>query len=175
MLITPARPSDIESIAHLVNSAYRGESAEQGWSSEAKVLGGQRIDADMLAETLSGGKTTLLLMRDHEDGHLAGCVSLEPTSEASIWYLSMLTIDPTRQDEGLGRRLLSQAEDYLQAHGAKQVKISVIWLREGLIQWYERRGYRQTGQTEPFPYGNERFGVPFRDDLYFLVLEKSLI
>jgi hypothetical protein len=36
------------------------------------------------------------------------------------------------------------------------------------------RGYHKTGETEPFPYGDDRFGAPLRDDLSFLVLEKDL-
>ncbi len=86
----------------------------------------------------------------------------------------MLSIDPQRQAEGLGRPLLSKAEGDLQAQGATRVRITVIWLRHTLIEWYERRGYRLTGEREPFPYGDQRFGVPLRDDLYFLAMEKSI-
>jgi hypothetical protein len=52
--------------------------------------------------------------------------------------------------------------------------MTVIAQRAELIAWYERRGYRQTGETEPFPYGNERYGVPRRPDLVFAVLAKPL-
>ena len=52
--------------------------------------------------------------------------------------------------------------------------MTVIRQRDDLIAWYERLGYRWTGQTEPFPYGNERFGIPRRPDLEFLVLSKPL-
>ena len=86
----------------------------------------------------------------------------------------MLTVDPRRQAEGLGRRLLSKAEDYLREQGAACVQMTVIALRHALIAWYERRGYRRTGKSEPFPYDDERVGVPLRDDLHFVVLEKFL-
>ena len=76
--------------------------------------------------------------------------------------------------EGLGRTLLSKAEDYVREQGAACVQMTVIALRHGLIAWYERRGYRRTGKSEPFPYGDERVGVPLRDDLHFVVLEKFL-
>ena len=52
--------------------------------------------------------------------------------------------------------------------------MTVISLRHGLIAWYERRGYRRTGASEPFPYGDDRVGVPLRGDLHFVVLEKFL-
>jgi hypothetical protein len=37
-----------------------------------------------------------------------------------------------------------------------------------------RRGYARTGELLPFPYGNDRFGLPLRDDLQFEALEKEL-
>jgi ribosomal protein S18 acetylase RimI-like enzyme len=87
----------------------------------------------------------------------------------------MLSIDPQRQDEGLGRTLLSKAESHFKGQGAARVRITVIWLRHTLIEWYKRRGYRLTGERESFPYGDQRFGVPLRDDLYFLAMEKSIL
>jgi hypothetical protein len=47
---------------------------------------------------------------------------------------------------------------------------------------YSRRAHRVLRATrlrahgfkKPFPYGDERFGIPKRDDLRFEVLEKSL-
>jgi ribosomal protein S18 acetylase RimI-like enzyme len=175
MIFVTASDADVDEVAGFVNKAYRGKSAEAGWASEAKVLGGQRIDSAILSETLANGKTTVLLMKDEDRMPLAGCVSVEPTGEAGVWYLSMLAIDPQRQADGLGRTLLAYAEDYVKVRGAERVRITVIWLRHSLIEWYERRGYRRTGETEPFPYGDERFGVPARDDLYFEVFEKTLV
>ena len=174
MIFVPATYADVNELVTFVNNAYRGKSAEAGWASEAKVIGGQRIDSTTLAETLAIDKVTVLLMRDDEKAPLAGCVSLEPTDEPAVWYLSMLAIDPQRQADRLGRTLLSYAENYMQARGAQRVRITVIWLRYTLIEWYERRAYRRTGKTEPFPYGDQRFGMPFRDDLYFEVFEKTL-
>ena len=52
------------------------------------------------------------------------------------------------------------------------LRMTVIDVRDELIAWYERRGYRRTGIRKPFPYGDTRFGVPRRDDLRFEVLEK---
>lgn len=53
--------------------------------------------------------------------------------------------------------------------------MTVITLREELIAWYERRGYRRTGKLTPFPYGDERYGVPQRPDLTFELLVKPLV
>jgi hypothetical protein len=54
------------------------------------------------------------------------------------------------------------------------MRMTVITIRDTLIAWYERRGYARTGELLPFPYGDQRFGLPQRDDLRFEVLEKSL-
>jgi ribosomal protein S18 acetylase RimI-like enzyme len=86
----------------------------------------------------------------------------------------MLTVRPDLQARQLGRRLLAEAEAYAASRGAQRMRMSVITVRETLIAWYERRGYVRTGETLPFPYGDARFGVPLRDDLFFDVLEKPL-
>ena len=52
--------------------------------------------------------------------------------------------------------------------------MTVLHVRDTLIAWYQRRGYTLTGETKPFPYDDNRFGTPLRDDLYFVVLEKHL-
>jgi hypothetical protein len=52
--------------------------------------------------------------------------------------------------------------------------MTVVNLRVALIDWYKRRGYALTGQTKPFPYGDNRYGTPKRNDLYFVVLRKVL-
>ena len=54
------------------------------------------------------------------------------------------------------------------------MRMTVIDVRDELIAFYQRRGYRRTGITKPFPYGDARFGEPKRGDLRFEVLEKTL-
>ena len=55
-----------------------------------------------------------------------------------------------------------------------EMQMTVISIRDELIAWYERRGYRRTGKYKPFPYGDARFGIPKRDDLRFELLVKPL-
>jgi ribosomal protein S18 acetylase RimI-like enzyme len=87
----------------------------------------------------------------------------------------MFAVLPESQGRGLGDWLIEQAERRAKEHfGALAVRMFVIRHRVELIAWYERRGYRKTGEYRPFPYGEERFGIPRRDDLEFLVLEKPL-
>ena len=176
MIFAPAAESEFPAIVALVNSAYRGEGAQAGWTTEAGYIDGQRIDLDSLRQDLTEAPNAVLLtLRDEADGPLLGCVWIEPDAEApegDAWYLGMLTIRPDQQDRQLGRALLAQGEAYAQARGAARVRLTVVHLRDTLIAWYQRRGYVLTGETKPFPVG-ERFGKPQRE-LSFVVLEKAL-
>lgn len=175
MPLYPAHPDDFPAIADLVNSAYRGDSSRAGWTTEADYLDGQRTDAQTLAGDLAAQpRAELLVLRDGPDEELLGTVWLEPSVAEGAWYLGMLTVKPTLQDRQLGRSLLEAAEAHAKAKGARRIEMTVVTIRDTLIAWYERRGYSRTGEIRPFPYGDERFGVPRRDDLAFLVLEKHL-
>jgi ribosomal protein S18 acetylase RimI-like enzyme len=170
--IRDATAADIPDLHHLIESAYRGESSRAGWTTEADLLDGQRTDPEDLADILADPKQALLTAW-HAD-ELVGCVLIADRGEGA-GYFGMLSIRPTLQGGGLGRRLVDAAHAALaDRFGARRVRISVLPQRETLIAWYERLGYRQTGGTLPFPYGNPRFGLPKRDDLYFVVMECGL-
>jgi ribosomal protein S18 acetylase RimI-like enzyme len=174
MKLFRATDADLPAVAAFVNAAYRGEGARQGWTTEADVLDGQRVDLAMLRTDLAAQpEAMLLLLRDEAEAPLLGCVWLEPT-KAEVWYLGMLTVRPDLQDRQLGRALLAEAEAHIRGRGGRRVRMTVLNVREALIAWYLRRGYTRTDETKPFPYGDERFGIPLRDDLHFVVLEKTL-
>lgn len=178
--LEPAGESDLDAVAALVNGAYRGEAARAGWTTEADLLDGQRTDPAMLrADLAARPDAALLVLRESgpgsgmpsQDGVL-GCVWAEP--HGSDWHIGMLSVRPDLQAGGLGRRLLDGAEAHARRQGGRRAVLHVIEGRDSLIAWYERRGYRRTGATEPFPHGDERFGRPRRPDLRFLVLDKPL-
>jgi ribosomal protein S18 acetylase RimI-like enzyme len=174
MHVSVAGESELEAIAALVNSAFRGDSSRVGWTTEADMVGGQRTDAEILrAELASRPGAVLLTMRDEPDGALLGSVWLEPKN-SEVWYLGMFTIRPDMQSRQLGRTLLKEAEAFAAARGARRMRMTVITVRAELIAWYERRGYARTGELLPFPYADERFGIPLREDLEFAALEKQL-
>jgi len=174
MILTPALETDLGDVVALVNGAYRGDGAKAGWTHEAGYIDGQRTDAATLrADLAASPKAVLLIHREASDGPLLACVWLEP-AEAGVWYLGMLTVRPDLQDRRLGRDLLEAAEAYAAGQGASRIRMTVVQLRDTLIAWYQRRGYALTGETRPFPYDDHRFGVPRRDDLAFVVLERAL-
>lgn len=168
--LSEAAPADYPDIVALTNRAYREAAGQTGWKVE-NLVSGQRIDASLLADDLAAPGAVLLLARDAAGW--AGHVRLDDEG-AGAWYLSMLTVDPARQDGGLGRAILEACEAWARARGATRMAMSVLRQREELIAWYGRRGYRPTGEEKPFPYGDARFGVPTRDDLVFVVLEKAI-
>ena len=172
MHLDPASRDDLPALHALIESAYRGDSARRGWSHEADLLDGQRTDLATLDAMLADPTQRLLVLRDHEV--LRACVALTDKS-AGLAYLGLLTVDPARQSAGLGRMILAAAEDHAVAHfAATRIEMTVITQREELIVWYERRGYTRTGERRPFPAHDPRFGLPTRDDLAFVVLEKRL-
>jgi GNAT superfamily N-acetyltransferase len=174
MVLQIAAEGDLAEIVDLANRAYRGTGASVGWTVETDFIEGERTSMPRLGEDLAAHPHARLLMwRAECDGSLLGSVWLEPLEDA-VWYLGLLNVRPELQGRQLGRRLLAAAEREAKDHGARRIRISVLNVRDTLIAWYERRGYVRTGETKAFPYGDERFGRPLRDDLGFVILEKAV-
>ncbi|CAN5517774.1 GNAT family N-acetyltransferase [soil metagenome] len=165
-----ATVTDVDPVVALVTSAYRGEASTAGWTSEDHLLKGQRTDAAMVSAAVSDRDGTVLLAE--REGHLLGCIQL--TRAGGEAHFGMFAVDPALQAGGVGSALLTHAEDLARSWGCSTMDLEVIAQRELLIAYYERRGYRRTGESTPFPYGDERFGLPQRDDLHFVVLRREL-
>jgi ribosomal protein S18 acetylase RimI-like enzyme len=167
-----AGDADVPSIVALVESAYRGDASRIGWTTEADLLDGQRTDALAVAALLRTPGSMVLLAE--AAGQLVACCQLEqrPAAEA---YFGMFSVEPGGQGQGVGRQVLAEAERIARDEWAATTMVmTVLAQRAELIAWYERRGYRRTGELRPFPYGDQRFGIPRRPDLVFEVLAKPL-
>lgn len=172
MIFRIAGPADVPALHALIESAFRGESARQGWTHEADLLGGQRTDAAALDAIVADEAQVLLLAE--EDGALHGCVLIADKPEGRA-YLGMLTVRPDLQSAGLGGKLVDEAERLARdVIGARTMEMTVIRQRAELIAWYVRRGYVDTGREEPFPLDDPRFGLPKTRELVFVVLAKPL-
>jgi GNAT superfamily N-acetyltransferase len=166
-----AGEADIAAIVSLVESAYRGPSSRQGWTTEADLLDGQRIDPAGVAQVLAAPDSAVLLAFVEDE--LLACCHIERHGPAA--YFGMFAVHPPRQGGGLGRQVLTQAEQHArQAWQCQAMHMKVIDVRADLMAWYERRGYRRTGEYSAFPYGDERFGIPRRHDLRFELMVKDL-
>ena len=162
--ILAASPADAPALKALLEAAYRGDSARQGWNHEADILDDERIAPGELEAMLADPAVTILTARD--GGTLTGCVAVT-RKDTALAYLGMLCVLPTLQSAGLGRRLLDAAEDHARTLGIAAMEMTVIDSRASLIAWYERRGYLRTGETRPFP-------VLRNPPITFTVLEKPL-
>jgi GNAT superfamily N-acetyltransferase len=170
--ISVASLGDVAPLIALIQSAYRGADSRRGWTSEDHLLGGQRIDAEMMTRAIADPDQRVLMMIG-ADGVLLACATVE--RRGAFGTIGTLSVSPTLQAGGVGKAILAQAERYLQSTwGINRARLSVIAQRAELIAWYERRGYKLTGETAPFPYGDTAFGLPKRDDLYFVIMEKHL-
>lgn len=169
---TQADESHIENIVRLVNSAYRGEGAKIGWTTEADLIDGQRVDIAGIRELINKEDSVILIAENDDNGALLGCVHLE--KQETGCYLGMLTVDPTLQRHGIGNMLLQESEALAQFWDCSMIFMTVISSRKELISWYEKYGFRNTGEKKPFPYGDERFGIPKVEGLEFVILRKNI-
>jgi ribosomal protein S18 acetylase RimI-like enzyme len=171
LIFRAAGTADVPSIVALVESAYRGDSGRRGWTTESELLDGRRTDEEAVGELVNRPGSCVLLAES--DGQLIASAHVERQGESG--YFGMFAVDPDQQGGGLGKAVLAEAERLVREQWhCRAMRMTVIEQRAELIAWYERRGYRRSGEYQPFPYGDERFGIPRRDDLRFEVLIKDL-
>ena len=169
MSISKASIADVAELNVLVNSAYRGEESKKGWTTEADLINGIRIDEAMLTEYFNNKAVAILKYTD-ENGRITGCVYLEVKSPRL--YLGMFSVSPILQGKGVGRALLEEAETYAREVNCHTITMTVISTRKELISWYERRGYEFTGEIQPF-HDHGRFGEP-KQLIELIVMEKGV-
>jgi ribosomal protein S18 acetylase RimI-like enzyme len=166
-----ATAADVPALVALVTSAYRGDASRAGWTTEADLIEGNRIDPEVLLQDIARPRSRVLLAE--RDGVLLACAHV--CEEGGAGYFGMFSVRPELQGAGLGKALLAEAERVAREDWrVPAMRMTVIDVREELIAFYERRGYRRTGIRKPFPYGDARYGIPLRDDLRFEILEKPL-
>lgn len=170
MPIEKSTIADVPELVKLVNSAYRGESSQKGWTSEAHLLSGIRIDEETLIQNITD-PTAAILKYTNDEAQIIGCVYLQVSKDDRL-YLGMLTVSPGLQTNGIGRQLLHEAEIVAQQSKCNTIFMTVITTRLELISWYERRGYINTGKKVPFPT-DKKFGVP-NELIELVVLEKEV-
>jgi GNAT superfamily N-acetyltransferase len=166
-----AAAADISPVTALINSAYRGESSAVGWTTEANILQGQRIDEAGLARVMAEPNTVILLCFQGEA--LIGSVQLQKLAEG-VGYLGMFVVRPGLQGRGVGRRFMQEAESTARRlWGVTRMSMTVINLRRELIAYYERRGYVATGERLPFPF-DDGLSAALVDGIELTVMEKQL-
>jgi len=168
MQLAKITQEDIPALINLVNSAYRGEASRAGWTTEADLLDGTRIDDESLTADFLDPQVVILKLT--EGTILKGAVQLK--REGATIHMGMLSVLPTEQSRGFGKKLVLAAEDYALAQGLVAIKIAVLSTRVELIAWYERLGFILVPGRFPFDF-ESKFGIP-RFPLEFIVMEKTI-
>jgi ribosomal protein S18 acetylase RimI-like enzyme len=164
-----ANTADAPAINILINAAYRGEASRQGWTTEAHLIAGDtRTDEGTVSKLIQQASSVILV--HCIDGQLNGCVNLQ--QHDNIIYLGMLSVSPHLQGAGIGKQLLKAAEEYTQQVKCTSIYMTVISVRSELIAWYQRHGYKDTGERKPF--SEDGVSGKHLQPLEFMVMNKEL-
>ncbi|WP_174984684.1 GNAT family N-acetyltransferase [Burkholderia lata] len=144
-----ANEQDVAALVELVNAAYRPTTASAGWTHEAALVEGPRITSSQLTATLRAADTVLLVAEI--DGCIAGCIEVRKDGDAA--YIGTLAVAPSKQDRGLGKALLTEAEQFAVRRWKSETAVMVVLsARHELIDFYLRRGYTRTGERSGYPF-----------------------
>jgi len=160
----------VAAVTALVNRCYRGDPEAGSWTSEGEFIMGLRTTEEEIRSLVTGEDSSILLGIDREE--IIGSVHLQ--RQGTECYLGLLVVKPELQGAGIGKRLMQEAERFArESWSSRKMTMTVISRRTELIAFYERRGYRRTGEKKPFPPDGSH-GTPQDAELNFDVLEKIL-
>ena len=155
-------------LLNLINSAYRGTDGAGRWTTEAHLVAGDRISERDLQVLLVDPQLHWLLAES--SGEVCGCIAIKQYPD--VTELGTFAIAPSLQGTGLGKQLLAQAESIAQSR-LLPLQVTVVSLNSALIQFYQRRGYQDTGLRLPYPV-EQNVGTPLQAGIELVVLQKSL-
>lgn len=169
MIYRNAYINDIPALTELINRSYRGESSRVGWTTEADLLSGRRIDEAGVLYLLND-PDSMFLIAESKDTLIA---SIHAHRQGDTVHFGLFAVEPTLQGSGIGKGLLAYAEfQALDKWEIDTAVMEVITLRTELIDYYKRRGYMETGIEMPFP--NSELWSLSVEALRFVVLEKKI-
>lgn len=170
-----AQTTDIPVLVGLINSAYRQQEGNS-WTSEAEIVAGDRINHQQLEQALKQDNFKLFVAEfDGQllDGQLVACIGL--TFDYADVEIGTFCIAPQFQNQGVGKHVLDFAETYAQNLNVADLTHFVMWVlsvRHELINYYERRGYVQSGVVDDYPM-DANVGQPIVD-LHLVEMRKSV-
>jgi len=160
-----ASKADIQQLTMLINTAYR---TPGGWTTEAGMILGDRIQEQQLYELLNSAHFQLFVLEI--ENKLFGCIGVSLGQQVA--EIGSFAVAPAEQNSGYGKQLLDFAESHIFEIFKKNViQISVLNVRTELLAYYQRRGYQLTEKIEAYPLG-QKVGEPLIP-VHLLILEKN--
>ncbi len=166
-----ATTEDVDALVSLINRAYRPDSEHAGWTHEADIVSGNRVNAEQVIQVTHKDHSALLVaVINHQ---LCACVQVEKLDTMSS-SIGMLAVDPIFQGTGTGKAVLKYAEQYaITTFHSQRFIMYVVSLRRELIEFYLRRGYQRTGEIMDYPT-DAQVGIPKFNEMTIEVLEKVI-
>ena len=160
MVVRTARIDDINPIVDLLRRAQ--EKFEASGSVQRLMV----LERDDVVENVRRGAAHVLAMEQS----ILGVVFVEPApketmpvlvswgldEEPQLWFLRSLVVEPARQGQGLGLRLLDGVNKYIASFGPGTIVLD-CWAGSGkLREFYTRAGYELQGE---FPNSTGEYSV----------------
>lgn len=140
--------ADAEAISEVSNIAYKGNG--QGWTDwrhlQHIIHGVSRTNVDEV-QTMVEKYPSVFILHKGDDGTLNGSLYLEDIGDKKL-HLWMMAVDPSKQNQGIGRKLLNGACEYGKQNGYKLIELLTSIARAEVVSWYERCGFTRTGKVE---------------------------
>ncbi|KAL2913790.1 hypothetical protein HK105_206669 [Polyrhizophydium stewartii] len=156
--VREALTADGPALVPIINAAYRGNG---GWTTEADLVAGVRIDIDRITTAIESPNVIVLVIEDADEDKLIGSMEIEHydadtraplydgrTTDAVL--LGLFAIEPAYQSRGAGSFLLDATLELARKLGKKRAFIWVIHIRTEMIAWYSKRGFTKTGHAVEF-------------------------
>ncbi len=151
MTVRAAELHEAGEIVRVINSAFN--------PAESFFVDGDRIDLEQVRHYFEKGVFFVA------EG-MAGCVYVELRGDRA--YFGLLSVDPARQKNGVGRALIDAAESYAREHACGFMDLRIVNLRAELPTFYRKLGYRESGTEEFTP------GSPTKLPCHFIKMQKNL-
>ncbi len=143
---------DAESVTQLINLSYRGETSRKGWTTEADILDGLRTTTAHVAKVINRPDAFFLMGVLNDEIVATICCEHQIIAGKPTAHFGMIAVKPALQNKGYGKDLINAAEAIVQREWrVTGFHMTVISLREELIEFYQRLGYKRTGELKDFP------------------------
>lgn len=178
LLLRIADEDDIEAVVDLLNLCYR---SGEGWTHEAGLISGERLNAADMQAMLDGKKHFFFVFDNNglsaDVGALIGCivVKMDVESVDHTAYIEMVAVHPVVQNQGVGGEMLSAVEDFAAQHLRQGwMKMLVVEQRKELVDYYGRRGYEPADSPKQ-TVDEQHYGHAERPEIRMVELAKRLM